>query len=94
MMPTWYQTLVAIFGLLLFIIAYKELWTAVILVSGVVLVGIGEWINHRWEMGVIPGMRAMKAPSNNRAPNWLGWTFDGAGALLILVGALRLLQQW
>jgi hypothetical protein len=94
MMPTWYQTLVAISGLLALILAYKEMWTAVIFLGGVLLIGMAEWSTYRREVGVIPGLRVAKALMDVRKPDWRSWALGGSGVVLILVSAFRLLQNW
>jgi hypothetical protein len=92
--PTWYQTLVAFSGLLLLVLAHKELWNAALATGGFFLVGIGEWINHPRRIGVLPGLRALKGWISSRSPHWLGWTFDVLGAILLVIGILRLLRHW
>jgi hypothetical protein len=92
--PTWYQTLAAFSGVLLLILAHKELWNAAVALGGFFLIGIGEWINHPRRIGQIPGLRAMKGPIATRLPHWLGWTFDGVGTVLVIVGIFRLLRHW
>lgn len=89
--PTWYQTLVGISGVLLLILAQKELWSATVLVGGFLLVGIGEWINHPWRLETPPGLRVIKTMTKSRKPHWLGWVFDAIGAINVLSGLAALL---
>ena len=61
---------------------------------GLVLVGVGEFINHPYRENIVPGpyyAPLWKVSGRSRAVNLTGLLFDASGCLLALYGLVRII---
>lgn len=57
---------------------------------GLMLISIGEWINHPLQErgGILPGVMSYTISNHNRLPGCLGIMFDIAGGVFVIIGAV------
>jgi hypothetical protein len=67
--------------------------TALLLSTGFLFIGIGEWVNHPLQTGLMhhPIHGTGKTTSYNRSPKLTGNLFDILGFLIICIGIKRIL---
>ncbi|ODS01541.1 hypothetical protein AUC71_03095 [Methyloceanibacter marginalis] len=58
--------------------------------SGLFLIGLGEWINHPYREGMVPGYKISGHPRVNHLS---GWLLDLIGFALAVFGMAKLLQS-
>lgn len=88
----WYKALLVIASCTLIVslsIEMKGVANCVVqLISlGAVFIGIGEWINHPLQTGIVPGF---KITSYNRVNKFGGNAFDLLGIICIVTGIMNI----
>ena len=98
----WYKAVVVLAAFLLVISLTVELidienTLAQLICLGVLLIGIGEWINHPLQTEIVPPNTYRNAPTGgvitgyNRQGSLLGICFDILGFIFIAIGVCKLI---
>jgi len=96
----WYKIFIALGGMLLiFSLFIPTQWITnkqlILFSSGMLLVGLGEWKNHKYLSWIKPPNVYTGPPAlmqqQIRDPDLLGWFLDLIGLILIIIGVIDLI---
>lgn len=91
----WYKGAVAAATALLGVGAVADEKGLLTFALGLLLFGLGEWINHPFQTKVVPPMPGFPhgaiGQGESRSPKFVGLIFDGVGLLLMCGGLYGLL---
>ena len=73
-----------------------KFWYQVIMVSGITVLGLGEWINHPLQQRIMPSNflgYIVKTSGYPRRSTFIGVVFDVISVILFIIGGVRIIMK-